>query len=89
MPELIDVIIEEKAALFVAAVGVPEKWVVDKLHAAGIIVMNVCRRFYITPGFFLLTSLKRRSSVTQNTSPKPSQSVSTLFARKVSSVFLR
>lgn len=54
MPELIDVIIEEKAALFVAAVGVPEKWVVDKLHAAGIIVMNVCRQFYITQVSFYL-----------------------------------
>lgn len=38
---MIDVIIEEKVALFVSAVGVPEKWVVDKLHAAGIQVMNV------------------------------------------------
>jgi hypothetical protein len=38
---LIDVIIEEKTALFVSAVGVPEQWVVDKLHAAGVIVMNV------------------------------------------------
>ena len=41
LPELIDVIIEEKAKLFVCAVGVPPKWAVDKLHAAGIPVMNV------------------------------------------------
>ena len=41
MPKLIDLIIEEKAALFVAAVGVPPKWAVDKLHAAGIPVMNM------------------------------------------------
>lgn len=41
LPELIDVIIEEKAALFVCAVGVPPKWVVDKLHAAGIPIMNM------------------------------------------------
>lgn len=41
LPELIDVIIEEKAALFVSAVGVPPKWVVEKLHAAGIPVMNM------------------------------------------------
>lgn len=41
LPELIDVIIDEKAALFVCAIGVPPKYVVDKLHAAGIPVMNV------------------------------------------------
>ena len=33
LPELIDVIIEEGAALFVSAVGVPPKFAVDKLHA--------------------------------------------------------
>ncbi|KAJ7929273.1 2-nitropropane dioxygenase [Mycena leptocephala] len=38
---LIDVIIEGKASLFVCAVGVPPKWVVDKLHSAGIPVMNM------------------------------------------------
>ncbi|KAJ7756864.1 2-nitropropane dioxygenase [Mycena maculata] len=41
LPELIDVIIEGKASLFVCAVGVPPKWAVDKLHAAGIPVMNM------------------------------------------------
>ncbi|KAJ8519884.1 hypothetical protein ONZ45_g3207 [Pleurotus djamor] len=41
LPELIDVIIEGKAALFVCAVGVPPKWAVDKLHAANIKVMNM------------------------------------------------
>lgn len=40
--ELIDIIIEEKAALFVSAVGVPPKWAIDKLHEAGIPVMNMC-----------------------------------------------
>lgn len=39
--ELVDVIIAEKAKLFVSAVGVPPKAVVDKLHAAGIFVMNM------------------------------------------------
>ncbi|KAG1795096.1 2-nitropropane dioxygenase [Suillus plorans] len=39
--ELIDIIIEEKAALFVCAVGVPPQQVVDKLHSAGIPVMNM------------------------------------------------
>lgn len=39
--DLIDVIIKSKASLFVCAVGVPPKPVVDKLHAAGIPVMNM------------------------------------------------
>lgn len=41
LPQLIDIIIEEKAALFICAVGVPPKWAVDKLHAANIPVMNM------------------------------------------------
>ncbi|KAJ3340357.1 hypothetical protein HDU93_007082 [Gonapodya sp. JEL0774] len=41
LPGLIDVIIQEKTALFVCAVGVPPKWAVDKLHAAGIPIMNM------------------------------------------------
>ncbi|KAF8575205.1 NPD-domain-containing protein [Ramaria rubella] len=41
LPELIDVIIEEKAKLFVCAIGVPPKDVVDKLHKNGILVMNM------------------------------------------------
>jgi NAD(P)H-dependent flavin oxidoreductase YrpB (nitropropane dioxygenase family) len=40
LPQLIDVCIEEGIKLFVSAVGVPPKYVVDKLHAAGIPVMN-------------------------------------------------
>ncbi|OBZ73652.1 putative nitronate monooxygenase [Grifola frondosa] len=41
LPELVDVIIDEKASLFVCAIGIPPKWVVEKLHKAGIPVMNV------------------------------------------------
>ncbi|KAF8216700.1 2-nitropropane dioxygenase [Mycena galopus ATCC 62051] len=41
LPMLIDVIIEEKAALFVCAIGVPPRDVVDKLHKAKIPVMNM------------------------------------------------
>lgn len=41
LPELIDIIIKEGASLFVSAVGVPPKFAVDKLHAAGIPVMNM------------------------------------------------
>ncbi|KFY73267.1 hypothetical protein V499_06643 [Pseudogymnoascus sp. VKM F-103] len=39
--ELIDIIIESGAKLFVSAVGVPPKHVVDKLHGAGILYMNM------------------------------------------------
>ncbi|KAI9031137.1 2-nitropropane dioxygenase [Hyaloraphidium curvatum] len=41
LPELIDVIIEGGAKLFVCAVGVPPQWAVDKLHKNGIAVMNM------------------------------------------------
>jgi NAD(P)H-dependent flavin oxidoreductase YrpB (nitropropane dioxygenase family) len=41
LDELVDIIIEEKAALFICAVGVPPKWAVDKFHAAKIPVMNM------------------------------------------------
>lgn len=40
LPALTDVIIKNKAALFVCAVGVPPKEMVDKLHTAGIVVMK-------------------------------------------------
>ena len=33
--------IEEKARLFVTAVGVPPIWIVDKLHENDILVMNM------------------------------------------------
>ncbi|KOS17775.1 putative nitronate monooxygenase [Escovopsis weberi] len=39
--ELIDIIIESGAKLFVSAVGVPPKAVVDKLHKHGIVYMNM------------------------------------------------
>jgi len=41
LDKLIDIIIEQKASLFVSAVGVPPKRVVDRLHAAGIPIMNM------------------------------------------------
>jgi NAD(P)H-dependent flavin oxidoreductase YrpB (nitropropane dioxygenase family) len=41
LPELIEVIIAAGAKLFVSAVGVPPKFAVDKLHEAGIPVMNM------------------------------------------------
>lgn len=41
LDELINIIIEEKAKLFVSAIGVPSKKIVAKLHAAGILVMNM------------------------------------------------
>lgn len=39
--ELVDIIIQERAKLFVSAVGVPPKAVVDRLHGAGILAMNM------------------------------------------------
>ncbi|KKY20942.1 putative 2-nitropropane dioxygenase [Phaeomoniella chlamydospora] len=39
--ELVDIIIESGAKLFVSAVGVPPKAVVEKLHKAGILYMNM------------------------------------------------
>ncbi|KAL4807434.1 2-nitropropane dioxygenase [Aspergillus unguis] len=41
LDELIDVVIESGAKLFVAAVGVPPRSVVDRLHAAGVLYMNI------------------------------------------------
>ncbi|KAJ2891164.1 hypothetical protein MKZ38_000781 [Zalerion maritima] len=39
--ELVDIVIESGAKLFVSAVGVPPKAVIDKLHGAGILYMNM------------------------------------------------
>jgi NAD(P)H-dependent flavin oxidoreductase YrpB (nitropropane dioxygenase family) len=41
LPELIDVVIQGGAKLFVSAVGVPPQWVVDKLHQHQILVMSM------------------------------------------------
>jgi NAD(P)H-dependent flavin oxidoreductase YrpB (nitropropane dioxygenase family) len=41
LDELIDITIESGARLFVSAVGVPPKHVLERLHGAGIIVMNM------------------------------------------------
>ena len=40
LPELTEVIIKSGAKLFVCAVGVPPKDMVEKLHSAGIFVMK-------------------------------------------------
>lgn len=37
--ELIDIVIESGAKLFVSAVGLPPRDVVDKLHAGGVLYM--------------------------------------------------
>ncbi|SMR47228.1 unnamed protein product [Zymoseptoria tritici ST99CH_3D1] len=39
--ELIDIVIEFGATVFVSAVGVPEPWVIEKLHKANVLVMNM------------------------------------------------
>jgi len=41
LPQLIDIICESGAKLFVSAIGVPPTWVVEKLHSHGIAVMNM------------------------------------------------
>jgi len=41
LPELIDIIIEEGASIFVVAVGVCPPWAVEKLHNAGIPIGNM------------------------------------------------
>ncbi|KAK1760647.1 2-nitropropane dioxygenase [Echria macrotheca] len=41
LDELIDITIESGARLFVSAVGVPPKRIIDRLHGAGILVMNM------------------------------------------------
>ncbi|KAI1215121.1 2-nitropropane dioxygenase-like protein [Annulohypoxylon truncatum] len=41
LDELIDITIDSGAKLFVSAVGVPPKQVIDRLHDAGILVMNM------------------------------------------------
>jgi NAD(P)H-dependent flavin oxidoreductase YrpB (nitropropane dioxygenase family) len=41
LDELIDITVESGARLFVSAVGVPPKKVIERLHGAGILVMNM------------------------------------------------
>src|ERR1700712_3740390 len=41
LPELIDIIIDSGAKLFVSAVGVPPQYAVDRLHKAVILYMNM------------------------------------------------
>jgi NAD(P)H-dependent flavin oxidoreductase YrpB (nitropropane dioxygenase family) len=41
LDELVEIIIESKAKLFVCAIGVPPRRVVDRLHQAGVIYMNM------------------------------------------------
>ncbi|KAI6129163.1 2-nitropropane dioxygenase [Pisolithus croceorrhizus] len=67
LDELLDVIIRSKAALFVSAVGVPPKTAVDKLHAAGIPVMNMIGhpKKGVSPRFGL------SSLVVENLTPLP------------------
>ncbi|KAI9724484.1 MAG: hypothetical protein M1812_000552 [Candelaria pacifica] len=41
LDELVEVIIQEKARLFVSAVGVPPSRVIDRLHKGGVLIMNM------------------------------------------------
>lgn len=40
LSELVDIIIASKAKLFVSAIGVPPKEMIERLHRAGIVVMK-------------------------------------------------
>ncbi|KAJ5239857.1 hypothetical protein N7468_004476 [Penicillium chermesinum] len=42
LDNLVGIMIEEKVKIFVCAVGTPPKHVVDRLHANGILYMNMC-----------------------------------------------
>ncbi|KAF2820134.1 inosine monophosphate dehydrogenase [Ophiobolus disseminans] len=37
LPELLDIVIESGAKLFVSAVGVPPQWAIEKLHKGGVL----------------------------------------------------
>ena len=41
LDEMIDIVIEEGAKVFVSAVGVPPKRIVEKLHSHGVLYMNM------------------------------------------------
>ncbi len=41
LSELVDVVVEEGAMLFVSAVGVPSREVIGRLHGGGVVVMNM------------------------------------------------
>lgn len=41
LEQLVEIMVEEQVPLFVCAVGVPPLWVVEKLHVAGTLVMNM------------------------------------------------
>ena len=41
LDELVDVIISEGARLFISAVGVPPQHIIERLHAGGVLVMNM------------------------------------------------
>ncbi|KAF9892610.1 hypothetical protein FE257_001012 [Aspergillus nanangensis] len=42
LDNLVEIMIDEKVALFVCAVGTPPKHIVDRLHAGGVLYMNMC-----------------------------------------------
>lgn len=58
LSELIEIICESGAKLFVCAVGVPEKWVVERLHKSNIVVMK-----YIHPTIHAKPCIERHHVV--------------------------
>lgn len=49
LDELIDVIIDGGAKVFVSAVGIPPKYVVERLHGAGVLYMNMVGKSLFLP----------------------------------------
>lgn len=92
-----DLVPAGQAALFVCAVGVPPKEVVDRLHKAGIPVMNMVGEFDPLASAEDFASILRRESIADpshsqvppSTVLKPSRSESTSSAAKVRPSSLR
>ncbi len=68
LDDLVETIIAGGASMFVSAVGVPPKRVVDRFHEAGVLVMNmVCYQPpYRSCGFYEIARWLRGGSPTSN-----------------------
>lgn len=86
LDELIDAIIDGGAKVFVSAVGTPPKYVVERLHKAGVLYMNMVGEFSLhttrspPPCIFQLNT--HPSQATRNTRTKPAPWAPTSSARK-------
>ncbi|KAF5387067.1 hypothetical protein D9615_001672 [Tricholomella constricta] len=81
LPELIDVIIKSKASLFVCAVGVPPRWAVEKLHAAGIPVMNMVGHPKVSSQYEYAWSSSKDAACSQHVAKALAQGVDIICAQ--------